>query len=288
MKVKALAYLGLNATNLDAWEEFSIEVLGLDPVRTADRLQLRLDERAYRFDVRASDHDGAAWYGWEVATLADLTECRSALEDFGITVERGTVEEVADRQVIDLIRFIDPQGMQHEICYGASFGSSPVSFRRPGTSFVTGQLGLGHLALGVTDMESTVDFFCDVLGFRPTDVMPGMFAFLRCNTRHHSAAIMQWEKATMHHVLLQAADLEQVGKTLDAADKRGLVTKTLGRHAIDDLVSFYVATPSGWDMEVGFGGIRIDEDEWVVRQVGRPFSSWGHQAVVAPGAVPAN
>lgn len=281
MKVKALAYLAINASDLGAWEEFATAVLGLAPMRTGDRLKLRLDERSYRLDVRAAEQDGAAWLGWEVATHADLEECRVALEAAGVAVERGTRAEIADREVIDLLRFVDPQGLRHELCLGASFASEPVAFSRPGVGFVTGDLGLGHVALGVTDLGKAVEFFCDVLGFRITDVMPESFAFLRCNTRHHSAALMQWERPELHHVLLQALDLEQVGHSLDAADQRGLVTKTLGRHAIDDLVSFYVKTPSGWDMEIGFGGMRVHDDAWVVRQVGRPFSSWGHRPVTA-------
>lgn len=279
MKVKALAYVGLNAQDLDAWDDFATAILRLDPIRTGDRLRLRLDERSYRLDVRASDTDGAAWIGWEVGGPTDLGQCRTALEGAGLAVEQGTAEQIADREVCDLLRFVDPQGMQHEICYGATFASESVSFSRPGTGYVMGDLGLGHIALGVPDFQKAVNFYGDVLGFRITDLMPGTFAFMRCNKRHHSAALMQWDNPVMHHILLQARDLEQIGQSLDEANKRGLVTKTLGRHAIDDLVSFYVVTPSGWDMELGFGGIQIDDSEWVVRQVGRPFSSWGHQPV---------
>ncbi|TYK51411.1 VOC family protein [Actinomadura decatromicini] len=278
MRVKALSHLAVNARDLDAWEEFATAVLGLAPVRDGDRLKLRLDERSYRFDVRAAAEDAPAWLGWEVATASDLLECRIALEEDGITVERGTAAEIADREVIDLLRFTDPDGLRHEVCLGASVAAEPVAFSRPGVGFVTGDLGLGHVALGVTDLAKAVDFFCGVLGFRVTDVMPEAFCFLRCNERHHSAALMRWQRPELHHVLLQALDLEQVGRSLDEAMKRGLVTKTLGRHAIDDLVSFYARTPSGWEMEIGFGGMRVGPD-WAVRRVGRPFSSWGHRAV---------
>ncbi|WP_067458156.1 VOC family protein [Actinomadura macra] len=280
MRVKALAYLAVHARDLDAWEEFATAVLGLAPDRSGARLKLRLDERSYRLDIRAAGNDALAWIGWEVATPEDLAECRAALEEAGVAVERGTAAEIADREVIDLLRFVDPDGLQHELCLGASVAPAPVAFSRPGVGFVTGDLGLGHVALGVTDLTAAVDFFCGALGFHITDVMPGAFSFLRCNTRHHSAALMQWERPELHHILLQALDLEQVGRSLDEAAKRDLVTKTLGRHAIDDLVSFYVRTPSGWDMEIGFGGIRIDR-EWAMRRVGRPFSSWGHRPVAA-------
>ena len=283
MSIMALAYVGMTTKDLDAWEDFATAVLGLAPVRDGDRLKLRVDERTYRIDLHQGEVDGPIWMGWEVSTPEALAECRSALERAGIVVEQATAEQVSAREVIDLIRFVDPDGMQHEVCYGAFFDSEPVSFSRPGTEYKTGQLGLGHLALGVPNLEKSVAFYREVLGFQITDVMPGLFTFMRCNTRHHSVALMQSDGASMHHMLLQGRDLEQVGHSLDEANARGLVTKTLGRHAIDDLVSFYAATPSGWDIEIGFGGIEIDSN-WVVRQVGRPFSSWGHKAVPAPSA----
>lgn len=280
MSVKALAYVGMTTTALDAWEDFATAVLGLAPVRVGDRLKLRVDERTYRIDLRTGETDGPVWMGWEVSTPEDLTAVAASLEAAGILVEQATAEQIADREVIDLVRFVDPDGMQHEVCYGASFDSEPVSFSRPGTEYRTGRLGLGHLALGVPDLTKSVAFYQHVLGFQITDVMPGLFTFMRCNARHHSVALMQFDTASMHHMLLQGRDLEQVGHSLDEANRRGIVTKTLGRHAIDDLVSFYAATPSGWDIEIGFGGIEIDST-WVVRQVGRPFSSWGHKAVPA-------
>lgn len=281
MTIKALAYLAINTPDLDGWEDFATEVLGLVPERSEDRIKLRLDDRSYRLDIRRADGDAAAWIGWEVASPQALQEVAEALSKAGTEFAVGTPEEVADREVCGLIRFHDPAGLAHEICWGASFASEPVRFSRPGTSYVTGKLGVGHVALGVPAFHAAIDFYSDVLGFRITDFMPDAFAFLRCNTRHHSVALMQWETGALHHLLLQAGDMEQVGKSLDAAQERGLVTKTLGRHAIDDLVSFYARTPSGWDMEIGTGGIQIDESEWVVRQVGRPFSSWGHRAVTA-------
>ncbi len=40
---------------------------------------------------------------------------------------------------------------------------------------------------------------------------------------------------------------------------------TLGRHTNDHMVSFYAFTPSGFQLEYGWGGRKIDDADWQVR-----------------------
>ena len=42
------------------------------------------------------------------------------------------------------------------------------------------------------------------------------------------------------------------------------------------MVSFYVKTPAGFDIEYGWGGIAVDDATWRVGQYDRP-SIWGHK-----------
>lgn len=51
---------------------------------------------------------------------------------------------------------------------------------------------------------------------------------------------------------------------------------TLGRHANDEMISFYVRTPSGFDIEYGHGGLTVDDRTWVARQT-TAHSVWGHR-----------
>jgi catechol 2,3-dioxygenase len=53
---------------------------------------------------------------------------------------------------------------------------------------------LGHVVVMVTDLERSVKFYTQVLGFKVSDVysedlQPGGFAFLRCHTDHHTIAL---------------------------------------------------------------------------------------------------
>jgi catechol-2,3-dioxygenase len=54
---------------------------------------------------------------------------------------------------------------------------------------------IGHVVLVVEDLERSVAFYTQVLGFRVSDVypdtmMPGKMVFMRCNTDHHGIALV--------------------------------------------------------------------------------------------------
>ena len=51
--------------------------------------------------------------------------------------------------------------------------------------------------------------------------------------------------------------------------------RALGRHANDEMVSFYVRTPGGFDIEYGTGGRLVDDATWVCRET-TAVSLWGH------------
>ena len=50
---------------------------------------------------------------------------------------------------------------------------------------------------------------------------------------------------------------------------------TLGRHSNDDMLSFYPMTPSGFDVEYGWGGLEVDDETWHVLTHAKN-SAWGH------------
>jgi extradiol dioxygenase len=52
----------------------------------------------------------------------------------------------------------------------------------------------------------------------------------------------------------------------------------LGRHSNDRVLSFYVRTPGGFEIEYGWGGLLIDDSTWQVLRLPKP-SYWGHEVV---------
>jgi 3,4-dihydroxy-9,10-secoandrosta-1,3,5(10)-triene-9,17-dione 4,5-dioxygenase len=89
-------------------------------------------------------------------------------------------------------------------------------------------------------------------------------------------------QAGIIHLMIEAATLDDVGRALDRCARRGgTISASLGRHANDRMVSFYVRTPGGFDIEYGTDGLLVDDSAWVSRQT-TAVSLWGH--VFAAGA----
>jgi 3,4-dihydroxy-9,10-secoandrosta-1,3,5(10)-triene-9,17-dione 4,5-dioxygenase len=53
------------------------------------------------------------------------------------------------------------------------------------------------------------------------------------------------------------------------------MSATLGRHVNDLMLSFYMRTPGGFDVEFGCEGRQVDDEKWIARE-STAVSLWGH------------
>ena len=53
------------------------------------------------------------------------------------------------------------------------------------------------------------------------------------------------------------------------------MSATLGRHVNDKMLSFYMKTPGGFDVEFGCEGLQVDDKDWIARE-STAVSLWGH------------
>ncbi len=293
MDLRALAYVVVQHPQPQQWRAFGEEVLGMAAADSGGPdLWLRTDERAARLIVQP----GAARYfatGWEVACEEAFMVARDSLERAGIEPHAATAAERASRNCIDMLWCRDPSGNRHEIVLGFK-----TDFRRfvspTGTSFVTGELGLGHVALPATKFDATHAFLREVMGFQVSDFMvhhaagapPARIEFLHCNNaRHHSLAIADLAVPSgCIHLMLEVPDMDEVGRALDRQRAHGVkLMATLGRHVNDRMISFYLLSPSGFAIEYGCGGRVCDWKRNVVHET-TAVSLWGHDFSIGFGA----
>jgi 3,4-dihydroxy-9,10-secoandrosta-1,3,5(10)-triene-9,17-dione 4,5-dioxygenase len=297
--IRSLGYLRIESADVAAWREFGVRVLGMVEGRgpDADALYLRMDDFPARLVIVPGERDRLLASGWEVAGEADLAEVGRALDEAGVAVKTATAAELAERRVGQMLRFDDPAGNALEVFCGAALEHRPA-VSPYGNRFVTGVQGLGHVVLPVSDGEAALRFYTDVLGFRLRDSMrmaPELFGrpaggpplwmrFLGCNPRHHSLALAPFPAAAgIVHLMIEVASLDDVGRAMDRCARRGArMSATLGRHANDLMVSFYVATPGGFDVEYGTDGRLVDDATWVSRET-TAISLWGHRFAAGGG-----
>jgi hypothetical protein len=100
--------------------------------------------------------------------------------------------------------------------------------------------------------------------------------FFHANPRHHSLALGGADRKRIHHFMLEARTMDEVGLALDRTLKAGLrIMHTLGRHPNDRMFSFYARTPSGFNFEFGWGARDVDDATWQPTTHHR-ISEWGH------------
>ena len=76
--------------------------------------------------------------------------------------------------------------------------------------------------------------------------------------------------------MLEVDRLDDVGRALERVRKhKAPLSATLGRHMNDEMISFYVRSPGGFDVEFGTDGLQVDDARWVARE-STAVSYWGH------------
>jgi catechol 2,3-dioxygenase-like lactoylglutathione lyase family enzyme len=106
---------------------------------------------------------------------------------------------------------------------------------------------LGHVVIGSTDQVATQRFFTDGLGFKVSDVIPGIAAFMRCSTDHHNILVQQAPVNFLHHTSWQVDDIDDIGRGATAMLQRdpGRHVWGLGRHHVGSNFFWYLKDPAG-------------------------------------------
>jgi catechol 2,3-dioxygenase-like lactoylglutathione lyase family enzyme len=106
---------------------------------------------------------------------------------------------------------------------------------------------LGHVVIGSVDQEATQQFFTAGLGFKTSDVVGGLAAFMRCSTDHHNVLVQQAPVNFLHHTSWQVDDVDEVGRGAMAmlAEHPERHAWGLGRHYIGSNFFWYLKDPAG-------------------------------------------
>ena len=142
---------------------------------------------------------------------------------------------------------------------------------------------LGHTVLGSTNYRATTAFFVDGLGFKVSDRIKDVGAFMRCSTDHHNVLVLAAPVTFLHHTSWQVNDVDDVGRgafaMLEGKPERHVWG--LGRHYAGSNFFWYLKDPAG-----NFSEYYSDMDCIVQDQLWTPEDLEGAQGLFSWGPPP--
>ena len=227
--------------------------------------------------------------GWQLDDHDTFDEVLARVTQHGVPVTEGTAEEAALRGVERLVRFPGPNGLAQEVFTRARSAAAPLEMANPG-GFVTGDAGLGHVAVTTKKPHQVRGYYNTVFDARLSDYIDETISglkfkirFLRVNQCHHSVAIAAVNRLPLNpirtrvqHVNVQVADLDDMTASYQRVKELGFhMALAVGQHTNDKELSYYAMTPSGLEWEVGWNPVVVNETTWEPTTY-QGISIWGH------------
>lgn len=296
-----LGYLRLEVSDPAALDGFFTDVIGLAAgPRSAGGDRSWTDDRAvHRVLAGEGSSDDLTELGFEAVDEDAWTATVDRLSGAGFDVREAGESACADRRVARMVTVEAPWGSSVEVVTGLARTEVAAATPLMAGGFLTAGQGFGHAVIATTAFEESMRFAVDGLGlvqsdWLVTELAPGLeleVRFLHCNARHHTLALARAPfelPQKLHHMMFEVLDRDDVGRAFDRAFAAGLpLPNGLGRHDNDHMFSFYVASPAGFQVEVGHGA-RVIVEPWTEDRRYERISAWGHQPVnrLPPEAVP--
>ena len=234
------------ATTAAYYAEFGLEHTGTASFATADGgEQLRLvptsSRRLVEVSIGADDPD-------------DLSRVAAQLRALDLQVEQDELSVTAIEPVAGFRAVVQvaPRLVQPEIPATPYNGPGRLERTEPRAPGIVREgpvrpRKLGHVVMGSVDLDATLRFFTDGLGFKVSDNIVGKGSFLRCSTDHHNVLVMAAPVNFLHHTSWQVEDVDEIGRgamhMLEEHPERHVWG--LGRHYAGSNFFWYLKDPAG-------------------------------------------
>lgn len=286
----SLGYVVVETDKFADWRRFGVDAVGMHVDETLpDVMRFRLDDNECRFLLQRGPAEDVTALGWQIDDHSAFEIIEARIRSHGVPVTPGSAEEAALRGVERFIRVPGPNGMKQEIFTRARSGEQPLSLGVDG-GFVTGAAGMGHVAVAAKNPRQMRGYYDTVFNARLSDFIEETFngmrvkiRFLRVNERHHTIAIGSVNRlpvlpvrTRVQHCNVQVAQLDDMVGSFGRMKQLGFtIAMTVGQHTNDRELSYYAVTPSGFELEVGWNPIVVDESTWEPT-THQGISLWGH------------
>lgn len=119
---------------------------------------------------------------------------------------------------------------------------------------------VSHVVLNVSDVERSIKFYTEILGFKLSDRNARGMAFLRNHTDHHTIAFAPGPPdatrppadryLTFHHMALEVDSMEDLFKAREFLQEQGIEIEYEGRRGAGCNVGIEFRDPDGYPIEL--------------------------------------
>ena len=183
LRAERLGYVHLGVEDIERSLAFWTEAVPLEvAARSGERVYLRGGMQHHWIVLEPAAEPGLKRVALEVADRGTLDAFEIHLRAQGVAVEAG--DGLASDRVDRYLRFADPGGNPLELyCDMVAMGTPP----RPRTVQL---LDIQHVVLMCPDAREAAAFYCDLLGFRPSDWVERDMVFMHMrNGWHHGIGV---------------------------------------------------------------------------------------------------
>ena len=138
---------------------------------------------------------------------------------------------------------------------------------------------IGHVVLNCRDLERSVTFYTQMLGFKISDIyepemVPGGMVFMRFNADHHGVGLVgamsdSAQNIELHHLAFEVATLDELLRVREHLEKNNVTIDFHGRRRAGAQIAVEFTDPDGHQLELFWGLDQVNNDEIV-----RPRSEW--------------
>jgi len=245
-RVTEIRYVGYGVTDLAAETAFYEQIWGLDRVPSDDDMawfKTQGHDEHHVVRLRAAEENRIDVIAFATETRADVDALAARVEAAGGRIVHPP-RDLATPGGGYGFRFFSPDGLQFEISSDVARGTRRDLQRWDGVP-----LKISHIVLHSPDHQALVTWFCEVLGFRVSDLLGDFMCFLRCNSAHHRIAILPGP-ACLNHVAYDMLGFDDVMRGIHRLKQNGVdIGWGPGRHTAGNNTFSYFVTPNGFVAE---------------------------------------
>lgn len=253
VRVTRISHALFQTSDLSRQIDYHTDVMGFH-VLSRDGRQAFLANAAGREVIafEAGTSSRCLQVAFQVSPEFDHPRIAAELRTLGIANERRSD---ASPFIAQATAFTGPHGT--EVLLFSEQKPVPLPARAAGI----GPLKLGHIAFSVASAQAVTDFYVGTLGFRVSDWIEDVFAFLRCGPDHHTVNFLTGPSTFMHHIAYEVRDR---GHLLDACDILAQANRPIiwgpGRHRVGHNLFVFHRDPDGNIIEL-YAELDLMKDE---------------------------